>query len=116
MKRGIRKRKRPPSHPGRILRELYLEAFSVTVTALAERLNVSRKTLSKILNERGSISVDMALRLSRAFKTSPQVWLNLQRNYDLWLVASRSREWERVLPIEKSSYRDSKETLQESLR
>jgi len=47
-------------------------------------LGVSRKTISKLINERGSVTPEMALRLSRAFKTTPQLWLNLQQNYDLW--------------------------------
>ena len=53
-------------------------------------------TVSKIINERGSITPDMALRLSRAFETSAELWLKLQTNYDLWNAASKSKEWETV--------------------
>jgi plasmid maintenance system antidote protein VapI len=57
--------------------------------------------MSKIVNERGSITSDMALRLSRAFRTSPELWLNLQNNYDLWHAANSTVEWKRVQPMEK---------------
>ena len=66
---------------------------------MAETLGVSRKTLSKIINGRGSITPDMALRLSRAFDTSPEFWLNLQKNYDLWQAETLSKEWRKVKPI-----------------
>jgi len=83
-------------HPGTIIREDYLEPLSITVTELAARLGVSRKTLSKIINERGMITPDMSLRLSRAFNTTPDLWMNLQKNYDLWLVEHTSTEWKKV--------------------
>lgn len=95
----MRKRKRAPSHPGSIIKGLYLEPFLITVTRLADVLGVSRKTLSKIVNERGAITSDMALRLSRAFGTTPELWLNLQRNYDLWHAAQTSKDWQKVAPI-----------------
>ena len=95
----MRTRKRPPAHPGRILRNHHLDRLSITITDLADILRVSRKTLSKIVNERGSITPDMALRLSRAFDTSPELWLNLQKNYDLWHASQDSRDWKRVKPI-----------------
>lgn len=96
-----RARKRAPAHPGRILRNHYLEPLSITLTDMAGVLGVSRKTMSKIVNERGSITSDMALRLSRAFRTSPELWLNLQNNYDLWHTANSTVEWKRVQPMEK---------------
>ena len=89
-------RKRQPTHPGGILKRHYMEPLSLTVSGLAEDLHISRKTLSKIINERGSITPDMALRLSKAFDTSAELWLNLQTNYDLWNAASNSKEWETV--------------------
>jgi len=60
---------------------------------------VSRKTLSKIVNERGSVTPDMALRLSKAFNTTPELWLNLQRNHDLWEAAHKSEDWKLVEAI-----------------
>jgi len=78
------------NYPGSFLHQLqgdkedYLLPLSISVKDMLLNLNVSRKTLSKIINERGAISPDMALRLSRAFDTTPDLWLNLQKNYDLW--------------------------------
>jgi addiction module HigA family antidote len=73
-----------PPHPGEILRELCLEPLNITVTDASEALGVSRKTLSAILNGRAGISPEMAVRLSIAFGTSAESWLNLQTQYDLW--------------------------------
>ena len=97
----MKARKRAPSHPGQIIKGLYLEPFSITITDLAKTLGVSRKTLSKIVNERGSITSGMALRLSRAFNTSPELWLNLQRNYDLWHTSRNSNDWKNVQPVKR---------------
>ena len=92
----MRTRKRPPTHPGDILKRHYMEPLSLTVLELASTLGVSRKTLSKIVNERGDITPDMALRLSKAFKTTPELWLNLQQAYDLWQASHKSDAWKLV--------------------
>lgn len=81
-----------PPHPGEVLRELCLEPLGVSVTEAAEALGVSRKTLSAILNGRAGISPEMALRLSIAFDTSPESWLNQQTQYDLWRASQHSDE------------------------
>ena len=73
-----------PPHPGEILKALCLEPLGLTVTAAAEALGVSRKTLSAILNGRAGISPEMAVRLSIAFGTTAESWLNQQTQYDLW--------------------------------
>jgi antitoxin HigA-1 len=73
-----------PPHPGQVLRELCLEPLGLSVTDAAEGLGVTRKTLSAVLNGRAGISPEMALRLSIAFDTSPESWLNQQTQYDLW--------------------------------
>ena len=91
--------KRQPTHPGTILKEDYLNSLSITIQEMASMLGVSRKTLSKIINCRGAVTPDMALRLSRAFATTPELWLNLQRNYDLWHAAHDSTSWQSVKPI-----------------
>ncbi|MFO7728335.1 MAG: HigA family addiction module antitoxin [Desulfonatronovibrio sp.] len=91
--------KRQPSHPGYILKKDYLEPLDISITRMAEILNISRKTLSKILNERGSVTPDMALRLARAFSTTPDLWLNLQKNYDLWQAEHFSSDWKDVRPL-----------------
>ena len=95
----MRTRKRPPAHPGRILRNNHLDPLSMTITDLADILRVSRKTVSKIVNERGPITPDIALPLSRAFDTSSDLWLNLQKNYDLWRASQGSDDWKKVRPI-----------------
>jgi antitoxin HigA-1 len=92
----MRKRLRRPTHPGGILRRHYIEPLSMTVSGLAGVLGVSRKTLSEIVNEHASITPDMALRLSKAFKTTPELWLNMQRNYDLWQASHKSEDWKLV--------------------
>ncbi len=84
-----------PPHPGEILRSLCLEPLGVTVTDAAKALGVSRKTLSAILNGRAGISPEMAVRLSIAFSTSAESWLNQQVQHDLWL-AEKSRKSLRV--------------------
>ncbi len=91
--------KRQPTHPGNIIKEDYLKPLSIKVQDMASNLGISRKTLSKIINERGSVTPDMALRLSRAFDTTPELWLNLQKNYDLWHAAHDSKAWKSVKPV-----------------
>ena len=80
----MNKMKRKPTHPGKIIQEDYLRPLSITITEMAATLGISRKTLSKIINERGAVTPDMSLRLARAFDTTPELWMNLQKNYDLW--------------------------------
>ncbi len=92
----MRKRQRRPTHPGGVLRRHYMEPLSITVSGLAVVLGVSRKTLSEIVNEHASVTPDMALRLSKAFKTTPELWLNMQRNYDLWQASHKSDGWKHV--------------------
>jgi antitoxin HigA-1 len=95
----MHKMKRQPTHPGKIIKEDYLLPLSISVKDMALNLNVSRKTLSKIINERGAVTPDMALRLSRAFDTTPDLWLNLQKNYDLWHAENSSNSWQTVKPL-----------------
>ncbi len=100
----MRTRKRPPAHPGSILRLHYLEPLDISVTDLAKELKLSRKTVSKILNKRGAVTTDVALRLSRAFDTTPELWLNLQRNYDLWHTANETTDWQAIRPLLKTAH------------
>ena len=90
---------RQPTHPGSIIKEDYLLPLSISIKDMAFALGVSRKTLSKIINERGSITPEMALRLSRAFDTTPDLWMNLQKNYDLWQAKNSSNSWKTVKPL-----------------
>ena len=80
-----------PPHPGEVLKKLCLDPIGLSVTETARSLGVSRKTLSGILNGRGGISPEMAVRLSIAFGTSAESWLNQQLQYDLW-HAEKSRK------------------------
>lgn len=73
-----------PPHPGEIIREFCIEGLELTVTESAKALGVTRKTLSTILNKRSGISPEMALRLSKVFGRTPEGWLKLQLQYDLW--------------------------------
>lgn len=89
-------RKRQPTHPGGIMKRHYLEPLSLTISEVANDIGVSRKTLSKIINERGGITPDMALRLSKALNTSAEFWLNLQTNYDLWVASHKPGDWQNI--------------------
>jgi len=73
-----------PPHPGEVIRELCLKPLDLSVTDTAMALGVSRKTLSAILNGRAGVSPEMAVRLSIAFDTTAESWLNQQTQYDLW--------------------------------
>jgi antitoxin HigA-1 len=74
----------PPPHPGAYLRQDILPALDMTITDLADHLQVSRPTLSDLVNEKKSVSVEMAQRLGRAFGNGARFWLALQLQYDLW--------------------------------
>jgi addiction module HigA family antidote len=87
-----------PPHPGEVLKTLCLEPLKLSVTEAARCLGVSRKTLSGILNGRAGISPEMAIRLSIAFDTSAESWLNQQLQYDLW-CAERGRKRLRVTKL-----------------
>ena len=81
-----------PPHPGEVLKELCIEPLGLTVTEAAKALGVSRKTLSAILNGKSGISPEMAVRLSIAFNTSSESWLNQQTQYDLWQAEQHRKE------------------------
>lgn len=77
-----------PAHPGEVLRE-YLGEMSVSEAAA--HLGISRVTLSRVLNGKAGISADMSLRLSEALRTSPDLWLKMQVQYDLWQASRKHR-------------------------
>lgn len=72
-----------PPHPGEIVKYECLEPLGLTVTRAAKGLGVSRQTLSELVNERAGVSVQMALRLSMSFGSTPETWLGMQAAYDL---------------------------------
>jgi addiction module HigA family antidote len=76
-----------PPHPGAILKELYIEPLKLTLRDVSEALGIARQTLSYLINSKSRINSVMAVRLSRGFpNTSPEYWLNLQQQYDLWFA------------------------------
>jgi antitoxin HigA-1 len=77
-------------HPGGIIRRQCLEALHRSVTAAAKGLGVTRQALSDLINGKAGVSIDMAIRLSRAFGSSPEMWLGLQMAYDLWQARTRA--------------------------
>ena len=99
----------PPVHPGEILKEMYLDPLKISVTALADNLGVARKTVSQLVNGHMGVSAEMALRLGKAFNTTPELWLNMQRNYDLWqhLVAFQQIADGRPVPIAAAGRSDT---------
>lgn len=82
----------PSIHPGEILREQFLEPLGLSAGALARALGVPRTRIERVVKEDMGISVDTALRLARYFDTTPDVWLNLQRDFDLAVGAIRMRD------------------------
>ncbi|RKX82823.1 MAG: addiction module antidote protein, HigA family [Spirochaetes bacterium] len=77
-------RKRKPTHPGVVIKEDVLKPLKLSVTDTAADLGVTRKTLSELINEKSSLSPDMAVRIARATKTSPESWMSMQQKLDLW--------------------------------
>ncbi len=80
-----------PPHPGEAIRELCLAPLDLTVGEAAEALGVTRKALSELLNGRAGVSPEMALRLAKAFNTTPESWLGMQMEYDLWRTEKRTK-------------------------
>ena len=73
-----------PPHPGEFIRETYIEPFDMSIRSLAKNLCVAPSTLARVVAERSAVSPEMALRLSKALGRSPESWLAMQANYDLW--------------------------------
>jgi antitoxin HigA-1 len=82
---------RNPPHPGGVVRRQCLEPMGLSVTEAADGLGITRQALSDLVNEKAGISVDMAIRLSKAFGSSPETWLGMQMAYDLWQARGRMR-------------------------
>ena len=99
---GVRKGL-PPTHPGELLREELMPAAGLTQEELAGRLGVSRRTINEIVGEKRSVSADMAHRLARFFDTTPEFWLGLQQDVDLWKsnLAAES-QYAKIRPLKRS--------------
>lgn len=88
-----------PPHPGEFIREIYLEPYELSIRNLAESLGVSASTLTRVINGQSGVSPEMALRLAKAIGRSPESWLAMQHNYDLWR-ARKSLDLSHVTSIE----------------
>ena len=80
-----------PLHPGGIVKRQCLEPLGLTVARAAQGLGVMRHVLSELISERTGVSVDMAIRLSKAFGSTPETWLGMQMAYDIWRARDRAR-------------------------
>jgi len=80
-----------PPHPGGVIRRQCLEPLGLTVTEASEGLGVTRQALSDLINEKAGVSVEMAIRLSKAFGSSPETWLGMQMAYDLRQARERMK-------------------------
>ena len=95
--------KREPTHPGKILNEDFLKPLGLTQTRLAKGLNTTFRTVNEIINEKRNISPEMAIKLSRYFGTSAELWLNLQNQHDIYRISARKPGMlERIKPYGKS--------------
>jgi antitoxin HigA-1 len=91
-----------PPHPGESLKLLYMEPLELTIKAVAERLGVERKTISRLIHAHTGVTAEMAIRLGAAFNTTPDLWLNKQRGYDLWHAKQKMKhEIKRIQPFAK---------------
>ena len=88
-----------PPHPGEFIKEVYLEPYDLSIRSLSDSLGVSASTLTRIINGQSGISPEMALRLSKAVGRSPESWLAMQHNHDLW-KAKKSVDLSHVTTIE----------------
>jgi addiction module HigA family antidote len=96
----LNRRKRRPTHPGEILREDVLPETGLSQGEFARLLGVSRRTVNEILQEKRPVTVDTAHRLARALNTSPDVWLGLQQDVDLWDTLEANKEvYQRIKPL-----------------
>jgi len=91
---------RKPPHPGRLVRQECLEPLGLTVTEAARRLGVNRNTLNNLVNEQAGVSPEMSVRLSKAFGSTPRVWLGMQMEYDLALAEAKADSID-VEPVER---------------
>lgn len=93
-------RKRKPVHPGIIIEQHYIKLLEINKSDLADAAGISRKTLYRILKGESHVTASIAVRLSKALKTTPELWLNLQQKYDLWEAEQdKSLRYENIRPI-----------------
>jgi len=100
--RSLRNPLRRPTHPGATLREDVLPALRMTQTEFAERLGVSRLSVSELLHEKRALSPEMAARLAKLLRTTPESWLRMQEAVDLWEVEQHPERLAHVRPLDKA--------------
>ena len=101
--KSLRDPKRKPTHPGEILREDTLPALGMTQTEFARRLGVSRLSVSELLLEKRALSPDMAIRVGRLTKTTPESWLRMQQALDLWELEQQPRRYQHIEPLQSAA-------------
>ena len=94
--------KRPPVHPGELLREVMLPAIGESVMAVAKKLGVTRQHLHRILAEKAPVSPEMAIRLGKFCGNGPGLWLRMQQAYDLWHAERAMKAEIRKIPTAKA--------------
>jgi antitoxin HigA-1 len=99
--RSLRHPGRRPTHPGALLREDVLPALGMTQTELAKRLGVSRLSVSELLLEKRALSPEMAARIAKLLRTTPQSWLRMQEAVDLWELDQHPERLAAVKPLDK---------------
>jgi addiction module HigA family antidote len=82
---------RKPSHPGALIRDVILPETGLTISELARRCGVARNTMSKVVNERGDVTEDIAIRLSHVLGSTPRFWLGMQSNLNLWQLEQKNK-------------------------
>ena len=102
--RTLRNPRRRPTHPGAILREDVLPALGMTQTELSKRLGVSRLSVSELLHERRVLSPEMAARVAKLLRTTPESWLHMQAALDLWEIEQNPDRLAGVSPLEKRQW------------
>ena len=95
--------KRKPTHPGEVLRDDVLPALHMSQTELAKRLGVSRLSVSEVLLGKRALSADMAMRIGRLTKTTPESWLRMQAAVDLWELERDPKRYRHIEPVEASA-------------
>jgi addiction module HigA family antidote len=83
---------RKPTHPGALIRNVILPETGLTVSDLARRCGIARNTVSKVVNERGDVTEDIAIRLSRVLGSTPRFWLSMQTNLNLWNLENKNKQ------------------------
>lgn len=99
--KSLRNPNRRPTHPGAILREDVLPALEMTQTEFAERLGVSRLSVSDLLHEKRGMSPEMAMRVAKLLNTTPESWLRMQEAVDLWDVQQKPEKLAGIKPLKR---------------